>query len=34
VKVVVTFTKASETRPQTLHMLVIRCRPPAPKFTG
>jgi hypothetical protein len=34
VKAVVTFMPGSETKPVTLHLVVIRCRPAAPKFTG
>ena len=34
VKAVVVFAPASQTKPRTLRIVVIRCRPPAPKFTG
>ncbi|HEX5223908.1 MAG TPA: hypothetical protein VFW29_02145, partial [Solirubrobacteraceae bacterium] len=34
IKVVVVFTATSETRPVTLHMAVVRCRPAVPRFTG
>jgi len=34
VKIVVVFTPASQTKSKTLRVLVFRCRPPKPKFTG
>jgi len=34
VKVVVSFAPCSETKPVTLLLAVVRCRPIHPKFTG
>ena len=34
VKVVVVFTASSETKSTTLRVIIARCRPPLPKFTG
>ena len=34
VKVVVVFTTHSQTKSKTLQILLFRCRPPQPKFTG
>jgi hypothetical protein len=34
VKVRVLFKADSETKPQTMGVLIFRCRPPRPSFTG
>jgi hypothetical protein len=34
VKLVVAFTPSSETKAQTLHLVIIRCPVPHPRFTG
>jgi hypothetical protein len=34
VRVVVVFQPSSKTKPKTMYVVVARCRPPTPAFTG